>query len=267
MTTGILKCPYSCTAPPPSVRTGIAINPKADDFDIKHGEKCPALPRTEFADVTADMYPVGTKLYYECDSGYARRSGQYMGIRCQSIGQVASWVYKEFECIANITFPTDEKILLSTAPMMELDFTQKPESKTQTPAPQKQENFSKFDQKDFCGPPKTVPHASISLNKQYYVGQVLNIKCQSGYDKRPPTSGTCTCKKVNGKISWTCLDIRCTNDSSEWLPQTVEPDLSVSLWFLVQSVSGSAHPSFSSSLILPVTAIFFALLIIPAVFV
>uniref|UniRef100_A0A8C4UKW2 Interleukin-2 receptor subunit alpha n=1 Tax=Falco tinnunculus TaxID=100819 RepID=A0A8C4UKW2_FALTI len=200
-------------------------------------EKCPALPRTEFADVTADIYPVGTKLYYECDSGYARRSGQYMGIRCQSIGQVASWVYKEFECI-------DEKILLSTAPMMELDFTQKPESKTQTPAPQKQENFSKFDQKDFCGPPKTVPHASISLNKQYYVGQVLNIKCQSGYDKRPPTSGTCTCKKVNGKISWTCLDIRCTNDSSEWLPQTVEPGMMVALashW--CHDLTGSRPPS------------------------
>ncbi|NXT42977.1 IL2RA protein, partial [Pelecanoides urinatrix] len=167
---------------------------------------CPALPRTEFADVTAENYPVGTKLYYECHNGYMRRSGQYSGIRCQKKLQVASWLYKEFECI-------DEKILLSTAPTMELDFTQKPERKTQSPALQKRENLSEFVQEDFCGPPKTIPHASLSLNEQYYVGQVLHFKCQSGYDKRPPTSGTRRCKKVNGKIFWTSLDMQCTNDS------------------------------------------------------
>ncbi|XP_009460884.1 PREDICTED: interleukin-2 receptor subunit alpha-like [Nipponia nippon] len=212
-------------------------------------EECPALPRTEFADVTAETYPLGTKLYYECDSGYERRSGQYGGIRCQIIQQVASWVYKEFECI-------DKKILLSTAPTIELGFPQKPDRKTQSPAPQKQENLSEFDQKHFCGPPKTIPHAFLNLNKQYYVGQVLHFKCQSGYDKRHPTSGTRRCEKVNGKIIWTPLDMRCTNDSSysrKWPPQTIEP--------------GSTHPSFSSSVILPVTAIFFVLLIMPAVFV
>ncbi|XP_009956033.1 PREDICTED: interleukin-2 receptor subunit alpha-like [Leptosomus discolor] len=209
-------------------------------------EQCPPLPRTEFADVTAETYPVGTKLYYECDSGYARRSGQYSGIRCQRKEQVASWLYKEFECI-------DERILLSTAPTEELDVTQKPERKTQSPAPHKQENLSEFDQKDFCGPPKAIPHAYLSLNKQYYVGQVLHFKCQSAYDRQPPTSGTLRCKKVNGKIIWTPLDTRCTNDSHKRPPQTIEP--------------GSTHPSFSSSVILPVAAIFFVLLIIPAVFV
>ncbi|CAN0016880.1 unnamed protein product [Bubo scandiacus] len=209
-------------------------------------EKCPTLPRTKFADVTADMYPLGTRLYYECDSGYKRRSGQYLGIRCQSEKEGASWVYKKFECI-------DEKILLSTAPMMELDFTRKPETKTQSPAPQKRENFSEFHQKDFCGPPKTIPHASLSLNRQYYVGQVLHFKCQSGYNKRSPTSGTRTCKNVDDKIIWTPLDMQCTNDSDKWPPQTIKPD--------------TTHPSFSSSVILPVTAIFFVLPIIPAVFV
>ncbi|XP_050771050.1 interleukin-2 receptor subunit alpha-like [Gymnogyps californianus] len=209
-------------------------------------DKCPTLPRTKFADVTAETYPLGTKLYYECDSGYTRRSGHYLGIRCQRIQQVASWVYKELECI-------DEKILLSTAPTMELDFTQKPERKTQSPAPQKRENLSEFDQKHFCGLPRTIPHASLSLNRQYYVGQVLHFKCQSGYDKRSPTSGTRMCTKVSGKIIWTPLDMRCTNDSDEWPPQSTEP--------------GSTHPPSSSSVILPVTAIFFVLLIIPAVFV
>ncbi|NWX01200.1 IL2RA protein, partial [Caloenas nicobarica] len=169
-------------------------------------EECPALPWTEFADVSADMYPLGTKLYYKCDRGYTRRSGQYPGIQCKEKLGFASWVYKEFECI-------DEKKLLSTAPMMELGFTQKPETKTQSPAPQKQKNLSEFGQKDFCGPPKTIPHASLSPSKQYYVGQVLHFKCQSGYDKRPPTSGTSTCMKVNGKITWTALAMRCTNDS------------------------------------------------------
>ncbi|KFQ45327.1 hypothetical protein N333_10700, partial [Nestor notabilis] len=71
----------------------------------------------------------------------------------------------------------------------------------------------------FCGPPKTIPHAFLSLSKQFYVGQVLHFKCQSGYDKQPPTSGTRECKKVNGKIDWTPLDLQCTNDSKEWLPQ------------------------------------------------
>lgn len=47
----------------------------------------------------------------------------------------------------HLTSPTDEKKLLSTAPTMELDFTQKPERKTQSPAPQKQENLSEFGQK------------------------------------------------------------------------------------------------------------------------
>ncbi|XP_075285242.1 interleukin-2 receptor subunit alpha isoform X1 [Opisthocomus hoazin] len=226
-------------------------------------EECPTLPRTAFVDVTAKAYPLGTKLFYKCDDGYMRRSGQYLGIRCQSIHQVASWVYKDFECI-------DKKILLSTAPTMELDFTVTPERKTQSPAPQKQENLSEFGQKDFCGPPKTIPHASLSLDKRYRVGQVLHFKCQSGYDKRSPTSGTSTCKKVNGKVIWTPLDIRCANDSSysdDWLPQTIEPEPSVSLWCPVQSVPGSTPPSFSSSVILPVTAIFILLLIIPAVFV
>uniref|UniRef100_A0A663DYK9 Interleukin-2 receptor subunit alpha n=1 Tax=Aquila chrysaetos chrysaetos TaxID=223781 RepID=A0A663DYK9_AQUCH len=185
-------------------------------------EKCPTLPRTKFADITAETYPLGTKLYYECDSGYMRRSGQYSGIWCQTIQHVASWVYKEFECI-------DEKILLSTAPTMELDFTQKPERKTESPAPQRQENLSEFDQKDFCGPPKTIPHASLRLNNQYYVGQVLHFKCQSGYDKQAPTSGTSTCKKVNGKIIWTRLDVRCTNDSDGWPPQTIKPGKMVAL--------------------------------------
>ncbi|NXN16166.1 IL2RA protein, partial [Indicator maculatus] len=170
---------------------------------------CPALPTAEFADVTAEMYQLGTRLYYECDSGYKRRSGQHSVIRCQSVKQGASWDYKEFECI-------DEKTLLSTAPTTKSNFTQKPERKT----PQKQENFSEFDQKeqeviakDLCGPPRTIPHASLSPNKKFYVGQVLHFKCQRGYDKRPPTSGTRTCKKENGKIIWTHLDMRCTNDS------------------------------------------------------
>ncbi|XP_074757735.1 interleukin-2 receptor subunit alpha-like [Athene noctua] len=230
-------------------------------------EKCPTLPRTEFADITAEMYPLGTRLYYECDSGYKRRSGQYSGIRCQSEKEGASWVYKKFECIVHVTSPIDEKILLSTAPMTEVDFTQKPETKPQSPAPQKRENFSEFRQKDFCGPPKTIPHASLSLNKQYYVGQVLHFKCQSGYNKQPPTSGTLRCKKLNGTIIWTHLDMRCTNDSDEWPPQTIEPDPSASPWCPVQSAPDTTDPSFSSSVILPVTAIFFVLPVIPAVFV
>ncbi|XP_054701955.1 interleukin-2 receptor subunit alpha-like isoform X2 [Grus americana] len=225
-------------------------------------EACPALPRTDFADIAAESYPLGTKLYYECDDGYTRRSGQYLGIRCQRTEEVATWSYTEFQCI-------DKKILLSTAPTMELDFTQKPARKTQSSEPQKRENLSELDHKDFCGPPKSIPHASLRLNKQYYIGQVLHFKCQSGFDKRPPTSGTRTCKKVNDQIIWTPLDIQCTNDSSysdEWPPQTIEPDPSVSLWCPVQSVSDSTHPSSSSSVILPVTAIFFVVLIIPAVF-
>ncbi|KFP10761.1 hypothetical protein Z169_05851, partial [Egretta garzetta] len=67
---------------------------------------------------------------------------------------------------------------------------------------------------DFCGPPKTMPHASLSQTQQYYVGQVLHFKCQSGYDKQHPTSGTRRCEKVNGKIIWTPLDMQCINDSS-----------------------------------------------------
>ncbi|NXG78117.1 IL2RA protein, partial [Baryphthengus martii] len=167
---------------------------------------CPRLQRIEFADITGEKYLLGTKLYYQCDRGYMRRSGQYEGIRCERVQQIASWVYSKFECI-------DEKILLSTAPTMELNFTQKPERKIQSSAPQRGENISEFDQKDFCGPPKTIPHASLSLREQYYVGQVLHFKCQSGYDKRSPTSGTSTCKKERGKIIWTSPDMRCTNDS------------------------------------------------------
>ncbi|XP_054034893.1 interleukin-2 receptor subunit alpha [Dryobates pubescens] len=211
-------------------------------------EKCPALPTIEFADSTAETYQLGTRLYYECDRGYKRRSGQHSVIRCQSAKHGASWDYKEFECIANLTFPTDEKTLLSTAPTTKSVFTQKPERKT----PQKQENFLGFEQKDLCGPPRTIPHASLSVNRKYYVGQVLHFKCQSGYDKQPPTSGTRMCKKKNGKIIWTHLDMRCTNNTNEWPPQTNK---------LV-----STHPSFSSSVMLPVTAISFILFIIPAVF-
>ncbi|XP_064512641.1 interleukin-2 receptor subunit alpha-like [Pseudopipra pipra] len=209
-------------------------------------EGCPDPPRIEFADVTAEMYVPGTKMYYVCDSGYDRKSGHHPGIQCNSGQQGAFWDYSGFECI-------DKNTLLSTGPPAELHFKQKPESKAQSPAPQKQENFSEFDQKDFCGPPKTVPHASIRVKKPYYMGQVLHFKCQSGYDKRPPTSGTSMCENMNGNITWTPLDVRCTNNSNTWPPQNAEP--------------GLAHPSLSSSVTLPVTAICFVLLVILAVFV
>ncbi|NXO00654.1 IL2RA protein, partial [Rhinopomastus cyanomelas] len=167
---------------------------------------CPVLPRTEFADVTAERYPPGTKLYYECDSGYTRRSGQYSGIWCQSGQPAAGWRYKDFQCI-------DRNTLLSAAPTKNLDLTQETERKPVSPAPQKPGNVSEVEEQGFCGPPKTIPHASIRPSNQYYLGQVLHFKCQSGYDKRPPTSGTRTCKKEQGQIIWTVLDMRCTSDS------------------------------------------------------
>ncbi|NXA86201.1 I15RA protein, partial [Melanocharis versteri] len=167
---------------------------------------CPRPPTTEFADVTAEMYPLQTKLYYKCDPGYEREAGAYLGIQCQSEQQGAVWKYKLFKCFA-------EKNLSSTAPMTELELTQKPEREPRSPAPQKREELSEFKRKDFCGPPKTIPHASIRLPQEHYVGQVLHFKCQTGYDKRPPTFGSRTCKEVNGKFVWTHLDMRCTNES------------------------------------------------------
>ncbi|KFP85166.1 hypothetical protein N310_06368, partial [Acanthisitta chloris] len=64
---------------------------------------------------------------------------------------------------------------------------------------------------DFCGPPRTFPHAFLRKKGRYFVGQVLHFKCQRGYEQRGPSSGTSTCRKVNGQISWTHLDMRCTN--------------------------------------------------------
>ncbi|NXQ59618.1 IL2RA protein, partial [Anthoscopus minutus] len=167
---------------------------------------CPCLPTTEFADVTAEMYPAQTKLYYKCDPGYDREAGAYPGILCKREQQGAVWEYQQFKCF-------DEKNLSSMAATMESEFTQMPEREPRSPAPQKQGDLSESKQKDFCGPPKTVPHASIRLPQQHYVGQVLYFKCQAGYDKRAPTFGSRTCKEVNGKIVWTPLDMRCTNDS------------------------------------------------------
>ncbi|XP_057878942.1 interleukin-2 receptor subunit alpha-like [Melospiza georgiana] len=216
---------------------------------------CPRLPATEFADVTAHMYPPPTKLYYECEPGYDREPGTYQGIQCKIEQQGAVWIYKgkkEFKCL-------DKKKLLSVTPMMELELTQKPELEPMSTASQKQEDLSESKQKGFCGPPKTIPHAFIRLPQQHhYVGQVLHFKCQTGYDKRPPTSGNRTCKEENGKVFWTPLDMRCTNDSTQWPPQTIEPDLN-----LLSSFS-------SSSGTLPVTgftAIWFVLLIISTAFV
>ncbi|XP_023774559.1 interleukin-2 receptor subunit alpha-like isoform X2 [Cyanistes caeruleus] len=212
---------------------------------------CPRLPRPEFADVIAEMYPPQTKLYYECDPGYDREAGAYLGIQCKSEQQGAVWEYQLFKCF-------DEKNLLSVAPTMELELTQKPEREPRSPAAQKQQDLSESKQKDFCGPPKTVPHASITLPQKHYVGQVLHFKCQTGYDKRPPTFGSRTCKEVNGKIVWTPLDMRCTNDSNQWPPQTIGPGLTLLSSFPITSGT------------LPVTgftAIWFVLLMIPTAFV
>ncbi|NWV79508.1 IL2RA protein, partial [Dasyornis broadbenti] len=169
-------------------------------------EKCPQLPATEFADVTAEMYPLQTILYYTCDPGYDRKYGVFPGIQCESEQHGAAWKYNQFKCFG-------KKNLSSMVPMMELELTQKPEREPSSPAPQEREDLSEFRQKDFCGPPKTIPHASIRLPQEHYVGQVLHFKCQTGYDKRPPTSGNRTCKEVDGKIIWTPLDMRCINDS------------------------------------------------------
>ncbi|NWI35361.1 I15RA protein, partial [Picathartes gymnocephalus] len=167
---------------------------------------CPPPSTSKFADVTAEMYPLQTKLYYECDPGYDREAGAYLGIQCTSEQQGAVWKHTLFKCF-------DKKNLSSMAPTMDLELTQKPEGEPGSPAPQKHEDLSESKQKDFCGPPKTIPHASIRLPQQHYVGQVLHFKCQTGYDKRPPTFGSTTCKEVNGEIMWTPLDLRCTNDS------------------------------------------------------
>ncbi|CAN8210508.1 unnamed protein product [Coccothraustes coccothraustes] len=209
---------------------------------------CPRLLPTEFADVTADMYPVQTKLYYKCDPGYDRRPGEYLGIQCTIEQQGAVWKYQPFKCF-------DMKNLSS---MMELELTQKPETEPMSTAPQKQEDISESKQKDFCGPPKTIPHAFIRLPQDHYVGQVLHFKCQTGYDKRHPTFGSRTCKEVNGKSFWTPLDMRCTNDSNQWPPQTIGPGLNLL----------SSFPSSSGTLpVTGFTAIWFVLLIIPTAFV
>ncbi|XP_064277766.1 interleukin-2 receptor subunit alpha-like [Passer domesticus] len=209
---------------------------------------CPRLPPSEFADVTADMYPVQTRLYYVCDPGYDREAGVYLGIQCKSGQQGAVWEFQHFKCI-------EIKNSSAMASKTELELTQKPEIEPTSPAPQKQEDLSESKQKDFCGPPKTVPHASIKLPQTHYVGQVLHFKCQAGYDKRPPTSGSRTCKEVDGRTFWTPLDMRCTNDTNQWPPQTIGPGLSLL----------SSFPSSSGTL--PVTAIWFVLLIIPTAFV
>lgn len=44
------------------------------------------------------MYPLQTKLYYECDPGYDREVGAYPGIQCKSEQQGAVWKYGEFKC-------------------------------------------------------------------------------------------------------------------------------------------------------------------------
>ncbi|XP_059703541.1 interleukin-2 receptor subunit alpha-like isoform X1 [Haemorhous mexicanus] len=209
---------------------------------------CPHLPPPEFADVTADMYPPQTKLYYECDPGYGRRASAYLGIQCKIEQQGAVWKYQPFKCF-------DMKNLSS---MMDLELTQKPETEQMSTAPQKQEDLSESKPKDFCGPPKTIPHASIRLPQQHYVGQVLHFKCQTGYEKRLPTFGSRMCKEVDGKTFWTHLDMRCTNDSNQQPPQTIEPGLSLL----------SSFPSSSGTLpVTGFTAIWFVLLIIPTAFV
>nr|XP_031359548.1 interleukin-2 receptor subunit alpha [Lonchura striata domestica] len=223
-------------------------------FGFIKGKKpgvCPSLPPTEFADVTAEMYPAQTKLYYTCDPGYGRKASEYLGIQCKIEQQGAVWKHQLFKCF-------EQKDLSSMDPMMELELTQKPEREPRSPAPQKQEDLSESKQKDFCGPPKTVPHASIRLPQQHYVGQVLHFKCQTGYDKRPPTSGSRTCKEVNGKTFWTPLDMRCTNDSNQWSPQTTGPGLTHLSSFL--SSSGTQP-------VTGFTALWFVLLIIPTAFV
>ncbi|NWX83984.1 IL2RA protein, partial [Nothoprocta ornata] len=171
---------------------------------VLFAEECPSLQRTEFADVV-EAYPLGTKLYYDCDQGYKRRSGHYLGIQCTSTHGIADWSYTDFECI--------RKSLLSFYCTLQHYSPQKPERKTQSPEPEKRENIPAIDWKAFCGMPKAFPHASLRKNKAYSVGQVLHFKCQKGYDKRPPTSGTRICKEENGNIIWTPLDIHCTNDS------------------------------------------------------
>ncbi|NXJ10574.1 IL2RA protein, partial [Odontophorus gujanensis] len=162
--------------------------------------KCPQLD-TEFADVAAETYPLKTKLRYECDNGYRRRSGISLTIRCQNISGTASWVYDELVCI-------DEKLLFSRNHTAKLNSTQEPARETQSPAPLKQVNISSF-----CGMPKTVPHASLSIQQQYSVGQVLHFKCLTGYNKQLPESGIIMCKNVNGRIIWTPHDAPCTNNS------------------------------------------------------
>ncbi|XP_021239994.1 interleukin-15 receptor subunit alpha isoform X2 [Numida meleagris] len=165
-------------------------------------EKCPSLPSNEFADVAAETYPLKTKLRYVCDSGYKRRSGNSLTIRCQNISGTASWVYDELVCIA-------EKPSFSRNQTAKLNSTPEPARETQSSAPSKQEKISSF-----CGMPKTVPHTSLSAQQQYSVGQVLHFKCPTGYNKQLPESGTITCKNVNGIIKWMPLDTPCTNDSS-----------------------------------------------------
>ncbi|XP_019470920.1 interleukin-15 receptor subunit alpha-like [Meleagris gallopavo] len=165
-------------------------------------EKCPPLSTTEFADVAAETYPLKTKLRYECDNGYRRRSGSSLTIRCLNVSGTASWVHDELVCI-------DEKFLFSKNHTAKLNSTQESGRETQSPASPKQVNNSSF-----CGTPKTVLHASLSIQQLYSVGQVLHFTCPTGYNKQLPTSGTITCENVTGRMKWMPLDKPCTNGSS-----------------------------------------------------
>ncbi|XP_031465591.1 interleukin-15 receptor subunit alpha-like [Phasianus colchicus] len=165
-------------------------------------EKCPPLSTTEFADVAAETYPLKTKLRYECDNGYRRRSGNSLTIRCLNVSGTAAWVHDELVCI-------DEKFLFSKNHTAKLNSTQEPARETQSPAPLKKVNNSSF-----CGMPKTVLHASLSVKQQYSVGQVIHFTCPTEYNEQLPNTGTITCMNVTGRIKWMPLDKPCTNGSS-----------------------------------------------------
>ncbi|KAM7178558.1 interleukin-2 receptor subunit alpha isoform 2-T5 [Macrochelys suwanniensis] len=161
-----------------------------------HGNgKCFAPHYIEFAEITIDRVMVGSKGRYMCEDGYQRKAGESNLIVCNNDTGLIHWTTKNTGCTwdSGVT-------------------SQQSKGKQQSSAPKNPVTIVPSDTAGYCGIPSPVEHATPRVT-HYAVGQELHYKCLSGYDARPPTSAISTCKEEHGKIFWTKLSLRCTNDS------------------------------------------------------
>ncbi|XP_072510334.1 interleukin-2 receptor subunit alpha isoform X2 [Notamacropus eugenii] len=166
-------------------------------------EECPHPPQIDFASFETQIYMKGTILDCSCKPGYDRKEGTPLLIVCEDTHGHLSWNDK-CQCKGK-SLRSQKEQSITSAPINPGEQTERTQTTTDNKLPTSSLT-------SHCQEPVLWSHASETKSFQFVVGQKLQYQCL----KTAKYEGTAesTCKKINGKPTWTKPHLKCTNVTS-----------------------------------------------------